>query len=68
MSSKSKRPMEPDSDKATLDEAYPVGYLLLAHENPSLLGIPGRWIQTNKVWIRAESSDLEDHDRQEAEE
>ena len=51
---KAARPRGTDSDKETLNKAYPVGYLLLAPENPSLSGIPGRWVETNKVWIRAE--------------
>ena len=51
---KTARPGGTDSDKETMNKAYPVGHLLLAQENPSLSGIPGRWVETTKVWIRTE--------------
>ena len=48
-------PYNDEEKEAILKAAFPKGYIVMADEDPSAsMGLPGKWMEKTKVWIRTE--------------
>ena len=48
-------PYSDDEKKAILETAFPKGYVLLNPDDPAVsAGLPGKWNEINRVWVRVE--------------
>ena len=48
-------PYNDEEKEAILKAAFPKGYIVMSDENPAAsMGLPGKWMEKTKVWIRTE--------------